>query len=114
MTNTWMNTLNESTREAIVNALNYDPEADHAYGCVEFNDDCYVEVRIDERESLELTIYHSSDDNERPLPNVRQYIMDNIVSWEEVYNDWADDDMDEWQANGFRDEADYWRYRLGS
>ena len=28
--------------------------------------------------------------------------------------DYRDNTMDEWQRNGFRDEADYWHYRLGA
>ena len=35
------------------------------------------------------------------------------VDWDVAEDCWREADMDEWQLHGFRDEADYNRWRFG-
>lgn len=83
------------------------------YNCYDI--DCSIKEFSGKRKYVEAVF---SDKNR---PNIEmaleKYLKENIAEGEfftEVEDDYRDRTMDEWQRNGFRNEADYWHYRLGA
>lgn len=64
----------------------------------------------------EVTIYHYNGDDERESPNLKKFLeneLEGCVDWAVAEDCWREASMDEWEAHGFRDEADYNRWRFG-
>ena len=62
-----------------------------------------------DRKGCELDIYNLVKDT--LLDNVADYCSKRVTPW--IYMDVDEDSSDEWNDNGFRDEADYIRYKFG-
>ena len=62
-----------------------------------------------DRKECELEIYNV--EKETALSNVADYCSRCVTPW--IYMDVEDDSSDEWDIHGFRDEADYIRYKFG-
>jgi len=84
-------------------------------GEVEFTDGSSIVITLYRNNDIDVCYYHADDDNDRLCPNIEKFLEDNIPDWETLEENLRDFNMrvDEWQAHGFRDEADYWHYRLG-
>lgn len=112
---TWIDTINERLVEAYFDQRNEGewPKSVSAY--YEFKDDSQIEVELYSNNTVKIFFYHSDDSNERACPNIVDYIEANTHNWEDLSGAYEDAavECDEWQAHGFRDEADYWHYRLG-
>lgn len=62
---------------------------------------------------IEVCIYQDNDKGVE-LTNFQKYLENNIeVDWDAVEEQWQENEMDEWQAHGFRDEADFWHWKEG-
>lgn len=70
----------------------------------------------------EVTVYHDYENEDNPkgygreCPNLEKYLSEQLkdcIDWDNVEEYWREQDMDEWQWNGFRDEADFWRWKEG-
>lgn len=64
----------------------------------------------------EVCIMHYNGDDRRENPNLSEYLEKQLagcVDWDVAEECWREADMDEWQLHGFRDEADYNRWRFG-
>lgn len=78
-------------------------------------EDGEIEVYICESDGWdpEVTVYHAGD-NLRENPNLEKFLEERVeVDWDAVEEYWRDNDLDEWEAHGFRDEADFWRWKEG-
>lgn len=62
-----------------------------------------------DRKGCELDICNLVKDT--LLDNVADYCSKRVTPW--IYMDVDEDSSDEWNDNGFRDEADYIRYKFG-
>lgn len=61
-----------------------------------------------------LTVEIVHNDNEHESPNLEAFLEKHIdLDWDAVTDAWREASMDEWQAHGFRDEADFWRWKEG-
>ena len=62
-----------------------------------------------DREGCEIDIYNLVKDT--LLDNIAEYCSKRVTPW--IYMNVEDDSSDEWNDHGFRDEADYLRYKFG-
>ena len=77
-------------------------------------DDGEIEVELTGEWRVDVTIYHGNFDNEHELPNLTKFLEEKIgPDWEAVQDYWREREMDEWESHGFRDEADFWRWKEG-
>lgn len=113
----WMQELDKRIMNAFEDAFNesdpeYPPKSVHTD--VIFDDDSCIEICINRNNDVEVNFYHSNS-SERLCPNIEQYIQDNLPSWDDYYEAYCENNQpwDEWTEHGFRNEADYWKYRLG-
>lgn len=71
-----------------------------------------IEIYTDSNNEAEVIVYHNGE--ERESPRLEAAIKDAIPGWNESREQWEQDNPfeDEWTSHGFRDEADYnrWRY----
>ena len=45
----------------------------------------------------------------REYPNIEEYFAERIVRWDDIE---LEEEPDEWNLNGFRDEEDYFKWKL--
>lgn len=45
----------------------------------------------------------------REYPNIEEYMAERIIHWDDIE---LEEEPDEWNLNGFRDEEDYYRWKL--
>jgi len=110
----WMAELNKNTEKEFFRTMEESDNPKSVVADVHFEDGSFIEIELFRNNNTEVYYYHKENED-RQCPNITQYIEDNLYSWEELMDAYDDaEPLDEWQANGFRDEADYWRYRLGS
>lgn len=65
----------------------------------------------------EVCILHYEGDSQRENPNLTEYLerkLEGCVDWSAAEDYWREASMDEWECHGFRDEADYNRWRFGN
>ena len=63
---------------------------------------------------IEVTVEHGDDNNRHETPNLEEFLESRIdIDWDAVKEYWRDNNLDEWQAHGFRDEADFWHWKEG-
>ncbi len=106
--------LNEHTEKEFFRTMEEHDNPKSVVADVHFEDGSFIEIELFRNNNTEVYYYHKENED-RQCPNITQYIEDNLYSWEELMDAYDDaETLDEWQANGFRDEADYWQYRLGS
>ena len=107
--------LNRNMADAFFDAFNEKDNPRSVIASVEMGDGSTIETELHQDNNLDVYIYHADQNNERQCPNITQYIEENLIDWDELKDAYDDaEPLDEWQTNGFRDEADYWQYRLGS
>ena len=113
----WMQVIFERMYQAFEDACigNEGIVPEYISNDMNFDDGCFVEVEMERLGKTNINLYHKEIKNERSCPNVEQYILDNLPNWDEFYELYCENNRptNEWIENGFRDEADYWRYRLG-
>ena len=110
----WMAELNKNTEKEFFRTMEENDYPKSVVADVHFEDGSFIEIELFRNNNTEVYYYHKENED-RQCPNITQYIEDNLYSWEELMDAYDDaETLDEWQANGFRDEADYWQYRLGS
>ena len=103
----------------------YTLEYDEEYGCNEARMDFVCDYNhhtingsVCVRNGYLVTICVTLEDEYENLEkSVNEYI-EGIFNSREWYalcvEDYRDSTMDEWQRNGFRDEADFWHYKLSA
>lgn len=109
----WQDRLNDALEDAFIEAHNIHDCPESVVASVKFADGSYIEVELYKNNNIEVYYYHADKSNQMDCPNITKYLEDNLADWDvlkEMYDNYP---TDEWQANGFRDEADYWRYRMG-
>lgn len=91
----------------------------HHFGATVDTDDGYLDLwmtrRKDGHYSCEVVICHDIDHG-RDSENLTEYLseaLDDCIDWDALGERYQDDTEDEWQAHGFRDAADYWRWKEG-
>lgn len=109
----WFNKLSKNLEEAFTEAHNIYDYPESVSADVNFNDGSFIEVELYKNNNLDVFIYHADEKVERECPNITKYLEDNLPDWEVLKEDYESYPQDEWQAHGFKDEADYWHYRLG-
>ena len=63
------------------------------------------------RDTVEVEIY---GEKAQDFDNLEAYLVEELegcLDWADVEAYWKEMSLDEWQAHGFRDAADYWHYR---
>lgn len=109
----WVEKLNRSMLDAFFDAFNDEENHDSVVATLKFTDGSSLEVELYRTNNLEVYIYHADRKNERKCPNITSCIEDNLYSWDDLKERYdAAMYEDEWAANGFRDETDYWNQRL--
>lgn len=99
-------TLQEEMNTGEYDAPNYSATVDTEEGYI----DLFFVVATNELE----VIVNSDAHPKRVFPNLEAYLQANInVSMEAAREYWRDNSLDEWQSHGFRDEADFWRWKEG-
>lgn len=69
--------------------------------------------------TCEACVYHddeSKNTEERQLKNLEEFLakeLDDCVDWDDLHERFIYDNEDEWEAHGFRDEADFWHWKEG-
>lgn len=72
--------------------------------------------------TVEVQVIHDYEDNVNhprygvTSTNLEKFLTDALldcVDWDVIKEKWRDDDMDEFQRNGFDSEADFWRWKEG-
>jgi len=112
---TWIEELNENMTTAFFDEFNELVSPRSVLASVEMGDGSYIEVELHRDNTVDVYIYHADPNNERECPNIERYIEDNLIDWDELKEQYDEaQPEDEWTAHGFRNEADYWHYRLGS
>ena len=110
----WMAELDKRMEKAFFDACN-EGEPKSVLASMDFADGSMIEVELCSDNQVLVYIYHANEQVERDLPNMREYIEDNLISWEELAEKYESAmPEDEWTAHGFRNEADYWHYRMSS
>ena len=64
-----------------------------------------------DKDQCEVLVYGSKAENHE---NLEEYLTDQLtctLDWDAVEDYWREVNMDEWQAHGFRDAADYWMWK---
>ena len=64
-----------------------------------------------DKDQCEVLVYGSKAENHE---NLEEYLTDQLtctLDWDAVEDYLREVNMDEWQAHGFRDAADYWRWK---
>lgn len=110
----WIEKLNASMTAAFFDAFNEQDNPRSVLASVEMGDGSFIETELHPDNTLDVYIYHADRKNERECPNITAYIEDSLIGWNELKEQYDDaQPEDEWTAHGFRNEADYWHYRLG-
>lgn len=113
----WMQRLDERVYEKFENDYydGWDYQTKSILVDFYFDDGSFIEVEMNSKNEVDVFIYHKNEDNERDCPNLEAYIIDNLPSWDEYVALYEKTNVyeDEWTSHGFRNEADYWKYRLG-
>lgn len=103
----------EAIKQAFENELGYDAQATEAYTTVNTADgyiDLYCGCQWNE-----ATIVHDDDNNTHDCPTLKKAIEDNMPDFVEYVEAWREDNTsDYWDDHGFRDEADYIRWKYGA
>ena len=106
--------LIEECSEVLQEAMNTGEYEAPYYGATVNTDNGYIDLSyyVSNRQ-LEVVVCHYRD-IEIESPNLEKYLSEHIeVSMEEAREYWRDHNLDVWQANGFRDERDFWRWKEG-
>lgn len=95
----------EAMKEAICEN-EHNAYIDHSAG------DFYFTVEVNEDDEIVVEVLNNETDK-TDYPNVIAAIKAAIPDWSDVADDMRDEwqEMDEWQRNGFKDAADYYRWR---
>ena len=110
----WIEKLNANMTAAFFDAFNEQDNPRSVLASVDFTDGSFIEAELHRDNTLDVYIYHADCNNERECPNITAYIEDSLIGWNELKEQYDDaQPEDEWTAHGFRNEADYWHYRLG-
>lgn len=111
----FMAQLTERMSEAFSDRFNGEYTTGGILADVHLDDESFLEVEIFANNTVDVYIYHRDEANKRACPNVEKYIQDNMPSWRDYVDEYNDScqPYDEWQEHGFRDEADYWRWKEG-
>lgn len=100
--------------EAIKSELNSEGIdcASYAFATVDTNDG-YIELSIS-RYDTSVVIVHDND-NEHDCPLLCKAIEEALPDWDVIEEEWQKEnpEEDEYEAHGFRDEADYLNWKYG-
>lgn len=111
----WIDKLNECLLENYCDKRNDGEWPKSVMGWCHFDDDSEIEVELFSDNTIKVFLYHSDEDNERECPNIVDYIDAETYDWEELADEYDDAAVacDGWNEHGFRDEADFWRWKEG-
>jgi hypothetical protein len=87
--------------------------ATYACATVDTNDG-YIELEIDHHNDISVVIVHDNG-NEHDCPLLCKAIEEALPDWDVIEEEWQEEnpEEDEYEANGFRDEADYLNWKYG-
>jgi dTDP-D-glucose 4,6-dehydratase len=112
--NNWFKALKEGLTDNYNESRTEEEHPKSVFTSVDFRDGSAIEVTLYRDNHIEVDYYHADEDVDRDCQNITQYMEDNLPSWDELEKEWKESlPEDEWTAHGFRNEADYWHYRLG-
>lgn len=95
-------------------------EDDEPFNVTVSTNDGYIELFYGKND-VEVVVFHDYETVGHPRFGVRsvnleKFLTDalrNCVDWTDIEEKWRDDNMDEFQRNGFDSEADFWRWKEG-
>ena len=87
--------------------------ATYAYATVDTNDG-FIELGIDHHSDTSVVIVHDNG-NEHDCPLLCKAIEEALPDWDAIEEEWQEEnpEEDEYEAHGFRDEADYLNWKYG-
>lgn len=87
--------------------------ATYAYATVDTNDG-FIELKIDHHSDTSVVIVHDNG-NEHDCPLLCKVIEEALPDWDAIEEEWQEEnpEEDEYEAHGFRDEADYLNWKYG-
>lgn len=101
----------EAIKEAIESALEYDEQADETVTTVDTNDG-YIDLYCGDGNTADVV---HDDDKEHCCSTLEKAIADAMPDFGEYRDQWLEDNTsDYWDDHGFRDEADYIRWKYGA
>lgn len=109
--------LIDDCHEAMVEAINEEcndsgPEDATSASTSVITNDGKIDLWMDKSGNTEVAVYHDND-SENECLRLCVAIEEGLPDWEETVEQWIKDNPyeDEWTLHGFRDEADYLRWR---
>ena len=94
---------------------------DKSFGATVNTDNGYIDLWYTKGD-VEVVVYHDYEcDPNHPRyginsTNLEKFLTDALhecVDWTDIEEKWRDDNMDEFQRNGFDSESDFWRWKEG-
>ena len=114
--------------EECIEALNEEAGSDYYYwydnepfGVTISTNDGYIELFYDDGD-IEVQVFHDYEYDEKhprygiTSTNLEKFLTDALldcVDWDAIKEKWRENEMDEFQRNGFDSEADFWRWKEG-
>lgn len=109
MRNDILKKILEALDKELVRARNDEPYADHVEGKFEFGR-CEVIFFFNEKH-CDVEVNRKKGTDYIYLDKVAEYCSEHCIDWADIEVDGEAYDL--WDDHGFRDEADYMRYRYG-
>jgi hypothetical protein len=87
--------------------------ATYAYATVDTNDG-YIDIELNNLNDASVVIVHDNE-SEHDCPLLCKAIESALPDWDTIEEQWEEDnpEEDEYEAHGFRDEADYLNWKYG-
>lgn len=109
----WFARLLDNLDNAFNDVMANDDYPKQVVADTDLDDGSTIEIELFRDNTLDVYFYRNKQTKEDNLPNIVQYLEDNLPDWDTLEEEYRDAVMDVWQQHGFRDEADYWHYRMG-
>lgn len=112
--NDWMQKLSDNMFDDFAKRHNEEHCVRSVITDYHFNDGSFIEVELTSNDEVNVWFYHKDANVDRNCENIEQFIVDNLPHWDDYKQEYEESFIeDEWQAHGFKDEADYVRYKFG-
>lgn len=108
MIHKFLEDIREKAREGIENAI----ESGNSHVSVSYDTESlgFIDVCIEKNGAVSVYVVHD-DERERRHPRIIEAVIEVVPDWRDIEMEMSD--YDEWNEHGFRDAADYYRWRYG-
>lgn len=105
----------------LAKTLQNEAGADYFEGCEDYGveatfntENGWIDMYYRRGGYVEVIVYHDYNDHYSSL--LESYLSENLkdcIDWDTIREEWEESNMDEYQRNGFADEADFWHWKEG-